>query len=167
MLLVDIRLVVRLVIDAALPLLLHILGRAAQDIQLALGLHHVGKMFTQHCLKAYLLAYHKKLGTHSAALSRLKVVMNEAIFTSPAIVTCLDCFWFVPRRRSRGNSLSKAPIHLAKLGSSFDKNGQFVGKARSLPLTGAPEMCFTRVCSGLTHKRLNRSERLVRDKQSS
>ncbi len=92
MLLVDIRLVVRLVIDAALPLLLHLLGRAAQDIQLALGLHHVGKIFTQHCLKAYWLAYHKKLGIHSAALSRLKVVMYEAIFTSPAIVTCLDCF---------------------------------------------------------------------------
>ena len=43
MLLADLRLAVRVVLDAALPLLLHLPGRAAEDLQPASGLHHSGK----------------------------------------------------------------------------------------------------------------------------
>ncbi len=42
MLLVNLRLVVHLVADAALPLLLHLLRRAPQDLQSAIGLYHPG-----------------------------------------------------------------------------------------------------------------------------
>jgi hypothetical protein len=40
----------------------------------------------------------------------------------------------------------------------------FVGKARSLFKSGAPEWSFTWVDSGLTHKQSIRLERLARDK---
>lgn len=43
MLLADLRLAVRVVLDAALPLLLHLPGGAAEDLQPATGLHHSGK----------------------------------------------------------------------------------------------------------------------------
>ncbi len=43
----------------------------------------------------------------------------------------------------------------------------FVGEARSLPLSGAPERWFTQVGSSLTHKYQTRLERLNRDKHSS
>ncbi len=43
----------------------------------------------------------------------------------------------------------------------------FVGKAKSLPLSGAPESCFGAVGSSLTHKHTTRLERLARDKHSS
>jgi hypothetical protein len=39
----------------------------------------------------------------------------------------------------------------------------FVGKARNLPKSGAPEMCFAKVGSGLTYKQ----KLLARDKHSS
>ncbi len=42
----------------------------------------------------------------------------------------------------------------------------FVGKARSLPKSGAPKRCFIWAGSGSTHK-LTRLERLGRDKPSS
>jgi hypothetical protein len=43
----------------------------------------------------------------------------------------------------------------------------FVGKARGLPDSGAPEICFTWVGPGLAHKHLTRLEKLARDKHSS
>jgi hypothetical protein len=43
----------------------------------------------------------------------------------------------------------------------------FVGKARSLPQSGTPERYFTKVGTGLTHKRNTRLERLAGDKHSS
>ncbi len=43
----------------------------------------------------------------------------------------------------------------------------FEGKARSLPKSGAPERCFTRVGSGLTCEYQARLENLVRDKPSN
>jgi hypothetical protein len=43
----------------------------------------------------------------------------------------------------------------------------FVGKASSLPESGAPEMCFTWVGSWLTHKHYTILERLAGDKHSS
>jgi hypothetical protein len=42
-----------------------------------------------------------------------------------------------------------------------------VGEARSLPKSGAPEMCFTQVGSGLTCKHQTRLDSLARDKHSS
>ena len=44
-LLVDLRLAVRLIPYAAFPLLVHLLGRATQDVQPAHGLHHPGTRF--------------------------------------------------------------------------------------------------------------------------
>ncbi len=41
------------------------------------------------------------------------------------------------------------------------------GKARSLPLSEAPEMSFTWVGSGRTHKYLTKLEMLVKDKYST
>ncbi len=43
----------------------------------------------------------------------------------------------------------------------------FVGKAKSIPKSGAPEMCFTQVGSGLTHKYQARLEKNPRGKYSS
>jgi hypothetical protein len=43
----------------------------------------------------------------------------------------------------------------------------FVGKARSLPTSGASERCFIHLGSSLTSKRDSRLERLAMDKQSS
>ncbi len=43
----------------------------------------------------------------------------------------------------------------------------FVGKARSLPWSGAPEMCFTRIGSGLTQKHRTRLEKNASDKHSN
>ncbi len=43
----------------------------------------------------------------------------------------------------------------------------FVGEARSLPQSGAPERSITRVGSSLTHKHQTRLERLDRDKPFS
>ncbi len=43
----------------------------------------------------------------------------------------------------------------------------FVGDTWSLPQSGAPERCFTRVSSGLTQKHETRLERLAKDKHSS
>jgi hypothetical protein len=37
-------------------------------------------------------------------------------------------------------------------GRNFKPSLMFVGKIRNLPWSGAPERCFTRVGSGLTHK---------------
>jgi hypothetical protein len=49
-----------------------------------------------------------------------------------------------------------------------DMSFQFVcGKARSLPNSGTPEGCFTRLGSGLTHKHQTRLERPSSDKRSS
>jgi hypothetical protein len=43
----------------------------------------------------------------------------------------------------------------------------FVGKARSLPYSGASERFFNRVGSCFTNKHWTRLKRLVRDKQSN
>jgi hypothetical protein len=43
----------------------------------------------------------------------------------------------------------------------------YVGKARSLPYSGASKRYFTLVGSGLTHKHLTWLERLAKDKRSS
>jgi hypothetical protein len=43
----------------------------------------------------------------------------------------------------------------------------FVGKARGLLLSGAPEKGFTQVCSSLTCKYYTRLEKLARDKRST
>ncbi len=43
----------------------------------------------------------------------------------------------------------------------------FVGKARSLHYIGAPESCFTRVGSTLSHKQEVRMEKIAKDKHSS
>ncbi len=42
----------------------------------------------------------------------------------------------------------------------------FVGKARNLPQSDAPEMCFTLVGPSLTHKNKTRPEEPAGDKQS-
>ncbi len=52
-------------------------------------------------------------------------------------------------------------------GKPFQPSLVFVGKARSLPKSGALERSFTRVGSGLTHKIQDRLERLARDKHPS
>ncbi len=52
-------------------------------------------------------------------------------------------------------------------GKPFQPILMFVGEARSLPKSGAPEGSFTRVGSGLTRKYWTRVERLARDKHSS
>ncbi len=52
-------------------------------------------------------------------------------------------------------------------GKLFQPSLMFVGEYRSLPLSGAPERCLTRVGSGLTRKNLTRLERLARDKHPS
>jgi len=43
MLLADLRLALRVILDAALPILFHLPGRAVEDLQPATGLHHSGK----------------------------------------------------------------------------------------------------------------------------
>ncbi len=52
-------------------------------------------------------------------------------------------------------------------GKPFQPSLEFVGKARSLSQSGAPERLLNRVGSGLTHKDKTRLERLARDKHSS
>jgi hypothetical protein len=49
----------------------------------------------------------------------------------------------------------------------FQLSLKFEGKARGLPKSGAPEKCFARVGSGLTHKHWTRLERPATDKHSS
>jgi hypothetical protein len=53
------------------------------------------------------------------------------------------------------------------LGTLFQSNLIFAGKARSLPLSEAPERYFTQICSGLTYKHYTRLEEFARDKHSS
>ncbi len=53
------------------------------------------------------------------------------------------------------------------LGKPFKPSLIFVGEARSLPLSGAPERYFTQVASGLSCKHQTRLERLAMDKHSS
>ncbi len=52
-------------------------------------------------------------------------------------------------------------------GKPFQPSLMFVGEARSLPWSGAPERSFTRVGSGLTRKRKTRLEKLAVHKHSS
>ncbi len=49
----------------------------------------------------------------------------------------------------------------------FQPSLRFVGKARNVPYSGAPERCFIRVVSGFTRKHQTELERLARDKHSS
>jgi hypothetical protein len=53
------------------------------------------------------------------------------------------------------------------LGKPLKHKSSALGKARSLPYSGAPERYFTRVGSGLTHEHWTRLERPVKDKHSS
>ncbi len=48
-------------------------------------------------------------------------------------------------------------------GKPFQPSLMFVGKARSLPKSRAPERCFTWVDSCLTHRRYTKLRRLKRD----
>ncbi len=48
----------------------------------------------------------------------------------------------------------------------FQPSLVFLGESLILPQCGAPERCFTQVCSGLTHKDQIRLKRLARDKHS-
>jgi hypothetical protein len=50
------------------------------------------------------------------------------------------------------------------LDKPFHPSLMFVGEARSLPKSGAPERFFTRVGSSLTRKHQTRLERLAKDK---
>ncbi len=51
-------------------------------------------------------------------------------------------------------------------GKPFQPSLMFVDKARSHPLRGSPEICFTQVGSGLTHKHYTSLEKLAKDKDS-
>ncbi len=53
------------------------------------------------------------------------------------------------------SSLLQHSIHIGRR-KFCDTTLMFVGKARGLPLSGAPEMCFTRVDSGLAGKNWTR-----------
>jgi hypothetical protein len=52
-------------------------------------------------------------------------------------------------------------------GGPFEPSLMFIGKARSLPKSGEPKMCFARAGSGLIHKHLTRLESPNKDKYSS
>ncbi len=56
---------------------------------------------------------------------------------------------------------------LIVVNTPFKLSLMFVSKARSPPLSGAPERCFTRLPSGFTQKDQIWLERLARDKHSS
>ncbi len=52
-------------------------------------------------------------------------------------------------------------------GKPFQPSLIFVGKARSLKYSGAPERCFSQIGFGLIHFHFSWLERLARDKRSS